>query len=69
MGTLLVTLLAIYCLWFILYIEKDYVYYNDKIEYTILYKGLFTCMVSTRKDILKINTFVLMFMNRKKLLS
>ena len=49
------------------YIEHDYIYFNKTNEFTILDKQIFTCLVSTKTEVISLPTVYLMIMQRKKI--
>ena len=67
MGTLLIILIFIYLFWYVIYIEHDYIYFNKTNEFTILDKQIFTCLVSTKTEVISLPTVYLMIMQRKKI--
>ena len=66
-GFLLFILIFIiaYCLTFEFYLDTDYVYYNEDSKcFTLVEKGLFTCLIADRWASYRIPTYRLFFMSK-----
>lgn len=66
-GFLLFILIVIiaYCLAFEFYLDTDYVYYDEDNKcFTLVEKGLFTCLIADRWASYRIPTYKLFFMSK-----